>query len=349
MCRLKSAIILKDRIFMPDYDSHSDMLSELGIKDDYLAASKKFVRVELSPVDNDAFSDIDSWVLKVDQDIKPEWFDEDTYLPIMREKVKEWAKDHIHIGVDRLILTTGENHYIKDCKDINIGGNASINDVCGNTIINDVCDDATINSVYGDVIIKNVYDNALIRWVLGNVAVHRVCSNATIKHVGGKATVDYVCGNAVLQKVYDNATISSIWGNATICRIENNATIKRAYDNAKIQIMHGSGLINDVWGNVTVNYVQDDAVINSVWGNAVIKSVHDRVIINDVGGNTTINHVYDNATIKSSACSRWNNSDKIILCDNATFKDCYTKTLYQSGGWKLVDVNERNKQEDDKL
>lgn len=28
MCRLKSGIILKDRIFVPEYDSHTDMLEE---------------------------------------------------------------------------------------------------------------------------------------------------------------------------------------------------------------------------------------------------------------------------------------------------------------------------------
>lgn len=33
MCQMKSAIILKDRVFIPDYDSHSDMLKELGIED----------------------------------------------------------------------------------------------------------------------------------------------------------------------------------------------------------------------------------------------------------------------------------------------------------------------------
>ena len=29
MCRMKSGIILKDRIFVPDYDSHTKMLDEL--------------------------------------------------------------------------------------------------------------------------------------------------------------------------------------------------------------------------------------------------------------------------------------------------------------------------------
>lgn len=49
MCQFKSALLLKNRVFVPDYDSHSDMLDELGIKDDMLNASKTFVRVELSP------------------------------------------------------------------------------------------------------------------------------------------------------------------------------------------------------------------------------------------------------------------------------------------------------------
>ena len=33
MCRLKSGIIFKDRIFVPEYDSHTEMLEELGIED----------------------------------------------------------------------------------------------------------------------------------------------------------------------------------------------------------------------------------------------------------------------------------------------------------------------------
>ena len=188
MCKLKSAIILKNKIFMPDYDSHTDMLRELGIKDDYLGASKKFVRAELFPNDGDVFSDIDNWRFKVDQDIVPDWFDENKYIPLMREKVKEWAKTHIHIGVDDLIIDSGSNHFVKDCKNVKVYGNATVNEVCGNATVNEVCGNATV--------------------------------------IGSKYT-------------------------------------------------------------------------------------------------------------------KWNNHNKIILCDNATFKDCYTKTIYQSGDWKLVNVQNK--------
>lgn len=59
MCQFKSAICLKDRVFVPDYDSHSKMLEELHIEDDFVHASKVFVRVELVPEDGDKTSDVD--------------------------------------------------------------------------------------------------------------------------------------------------------------------------------------------------------------------------------------------------------------------------------------------------
>ena len=203
MCKLKSAIILKDRIFMPDYDSHSKMLEELKITDDYFNASKVFVRAELSPENGNVFSDIDSWEFRVDQDITPEWFDEKDCAERMRNTVKEWAKTHIFIGQNDLKISHGENIFIKDCEDVDI------------------------------------YDNA---------------------------TVKSICGNATVENICDNATVENICGDATV------------------------------------------------------------------------NNIYDNATVISSSYSKWNNSASLIISGNATFKDCYSRTIYQAGGWKLVEV-----------
>ena len=81
MCQLKSCVVLKDRVYCTDYDSHQDMLDKLGIKDDYLGASKTFVRVELTPQDGmrSLMEPLDRWTLKVDQDITPEWWDSEAY------------------------------------------------------------------------------------------------------------------------------------------------------------------------------------------------------------------------------------------------------------------------------
>ena len=177
MCKLKSAIILKNRVFVPEYDSHTKMLEELGIKDDYLNASKTFVRVELSPADGDMFSDIDTWEFSVDQDIMPEWYDEDIYKPHVVEAVKEWAKDHIHIGVDGLKIATGINHYIKDCKDIRIYGSATVNYICGS---------ATVKNAKGiSVIIGSEYGwNKKETLILAENATFKDCQTRTIYQSG---------------------------------------------------------------------------------------------------------------------------------------------------------------------
>lgn len=94
MCQFKSALVLKDKIFLPDYDNHNKMLHELGIEDNFTNASKVFVRVELSPTDGDIFSDMDGWELKVDQDILPDWWNEAERLPQLKELVETWMRKH---------------------------------------------------------------------------------------------------------------------------------------------------------------------------------------------------------------------------------------------------------------
>ena len=248
MCKLKSAIILKAKIFMPDYDSHSEMLEELGITDDYINASKVFVRAELSPEDGDVFSDINGWKFSVDQDITPEWFDEKDCAERMRNTVKEWAKTHIFVGQNDLKISHVENIFIKDCKNVDIRDNATVKNIYGNATVKYICDNATV---------KNIYGNATVKYI---------CDNATVEHICGNATVEHICGNATVENIYGNATVENIYGNATV---EN---------------------------------------------------------------------ICDNATVISSPYTKWSNSASLIIADNATFKDCYTKTIYQSGGWKLVEV-----------
>ena len=95
MCKLKSAIVLKDRVYCPDHDSHDRMLTELGIKDTYENASSLFVRIELSPTDGRADGDVDGWRLKVDQDILPDWWVEEVDVPRVRAAVKAWCGVHV--------------------------------------------------------------------------------------------------------------------------------------------------------------------------------------------------------------------------------------------------------------
>jgi len=94
MCKLKSAIILKDGIFMPNnYDSHTKMLEELKIDDTSLNYGTKFIRAEIYPESGDAFTDISTWQFHVDQDRTPKWFVPEYDEQRTRESLKIWASD----------------------------------------------------------------------------------------------------------------------------------------------------------------------------------------------------------------------------------------------------------------
>ena len=194
MCRFKSAIILKDRVFVPDYDSHTDMLEELKIQDTKANAERLFIRAELYPENGDEFSNIDTWCFEVDQDILPDWYVEEYDKQRMIDAVKAWAKNRIHIGVDGLRISGGAGHRIKDCKNVDI------------------------------------YDNATVEYIYGSATVEYIYGSATVKHIRDNATVEYIYGNATVKLIYGSATVITSgytkWNNLSKAKLSDNATIK---------------------------------------------------------------------------------------------------------------------------
>ena len=312
MCQLKSGIILKNRVFVPEYDSHTQMLEELGIKDDYFNASKTFVRVELSPTDGDAFSDIDTWKLSVDQDITPEWYDEDRYKPQVVEAVKEWAKDHIHIGVDDLKISTGRNHYIEDCKGVDICGSATVKYICGSATVEYICGSATVKNICDSATVKNICDSATVEYI---------CGSATVEYIRGSATVEYICGSATVEYIRDSATVEYICGRATVKNICGRATVK------------------NICGSATVEYIRGSATVKNICGSATVKNICDSATVKNICDSATVENAKGLSVIIGSRYG-WSKKDALVLTENATFKDCQTKTIYQSGDWKSINVTE---------
>lgn len=113
MCNFKSGLIFKNRVVLaPMYnDSHSVLLRSLNIEDNHLNASKMFVRAELLPKNENTMSDISEWKFKVDQDIVPDWFEEDKerYEEEFRNAVKEWMKDRFQVICGQLCVKIKED------------------------------------------------------------------------------------------------------------------------------------------------------------------------------------------------------------------------------------------------
>ena len=113
MCSIKSAIVLKDKVFMPlDTDSHEDMIKELGLCDK--TNSPDFVRVEIVPDDGDLFNhESANWKFRVDQDFIPEWYSKDFAEAETRKELQRWFRERFLIDA-KLTKINGGRWYLKN-------------------------------------------------------------------------------------------------------------------------------------------------------------------------------------------------------------------------------------------
>lgn len=97
MCNFKSGLIFKNRVVLApeNNESHSTLLENLNIEDSRENAMRVFVRAELVPPNNDKMKSVDEWKFRVDQDIVPDWYDEDTkrYEDEFRNAVKKYMEE----------------------------------------------------------------------------------------------------------------------------------------------------------------------------------------------------------------------------------------------------------------
>ena len=235
MCRFKSALVLKDRIFLPDYDSHDKMLQELGIKDNFMNASKVFVRVELFPADGNVFSAVDDWEMKVDQDILPEWWNEAERLPQLKELVETWMQKHTISAGNREV--TGGVWFATGSATVTATGSATVTAYESATVR--ATGSATVTAA-GSATVR-AYGSATVR-AYGSATVI-ACESATVRAYGsatvtatGSATVTATesatvtaCESATVIIPQELATDGEIELNAnSVCVNHKTHTVKSA-------------------------------------------------------------------------------------------------------------------------
>ena len=303
MCRLKSGIILKDQVFIPDYDSHTDMLKELGIEDNEINAKTLFVRAELFPVDGNIFSNISTWQFNVDQDILPSWFIYKYDKQRMIDVVKEWKKDHVFENVNKLLELEGnDTYYLKNCKNVKAYDSCKIN-AYGDCKVN-AHDDCIVNA-YGDCKV-NAHDDCIVN-AYDDCTVYAQNTCTVNAHDDCKVyAYDYST-----VKAFNNCTVNADGD----CKVN-------AYDDCTVYAQN----------TCTVN-AYDDSTVNA-YDDSTVNAYDDSTV--NAYGNCIVN-AYNDSIIKSIDYKLYDKNLKLF--NNAIFIDKATKTIfYQNEDYKFVKI-----------
>lgn len=236
MCRVKSCLVLKNRVFCPAYDSHQDMLEELGIEDNEVNVRKTFVRVELVPPEatSDYFDDkyftslqapLSEWKLVVDQDILPDWWEPAIYRPAIEEEVQKWLDKYVLINQkEKIIVGNGhkDRYYLYNCKYIALINTDSIMKNCSAIR----CDgDNSIIAIDSELASGKTLD--IQYYIYGRSALH--AHNETPVWAYDESYVCSYIGNVYLR---DNATCEACGPTNVIAEGKPSVI---AYDNAIVR------------------------------------------------------------------------------------------------------------------
>lgn len=191
MCMFKSMLLLKDKVFCPNYDSHEDMINETGME--HGPMRENFVRVEITPPDDDLTVPIDKWKYKVDQDYLPEWYVEEVDKPRCFDALKAWAVKHILVGQDVPEVKQGEFVVLVNCNTGIVKGTVK---VYGGTV-QKVRYGGTVQKVYGGGTVQEVWDGGTVREVRGGT-VQEVRGGGTVREVWDDGTVQEQTGGIVI-------------------------------------------------------------------------------------------------------------------------------------------------------
>ena len=230
MCRFKSGIILKNKVVVApgENDSHSDLLESLGINDDYIGATNVFVRAELVPVNNDWWIDPaeepDKWRFVVDQDMRPEWFDESEHEKIFREAVCSWWKEHVL--VDQKLEELSSGYYcLKRCE--------------VKKLLNDVkvlLDSSQVGEMRGSSQVGKMWGSSQVGKMWDSSQVGKMLDSSQVGEMRGSSQVGKMWDSSQVGKMWDSSQVGEMWGSSQVGEMWERSTVRDFKNWPKVKI-----------------------------------------------------------------------------------------------------------------
>ena len=238
MCRFKSGIILKNKVVVApgENDSHSDLLESLGINDDYFGATNVFVRAELVPVNNewwiDPAEEPDKWRFVVDQDMRPEWFDESKHEKIFREAVCGWWKEHVL--VDQKLEKLSSGYYrLKRCE---------------------------VKKLLNDV-----------KVLLDSSQVGEMWDSSQVGEMWGSSQVGAMLGSSQVGEMWDSSQVGAMWDSSQVGAMWDSSQVGEMRGSSQVGEMRGSSQVGEMWDSSQVGAMRGSSQVGEMWGRSTAR------------------------------------------------------------------------------
>jgi len=237
--------VLKDKVFLPlDYDSHEQMIKELKLDD--TTTNPQFVRVEITPKDNDIFNhNLDNWQLKVDQDFKPDWFNEKLAEEEIKEKLSQWFQERFVIN--REIAEIGQGRwYLKN---------------------------GIIQKLYGTACAEHMRDSSQVgeMWESSQVGVMRDSSQVGVMR--DSSQVGVMWDRSQVRVMWDRSQVGVMRDSSQVGEMWESSQVGVMRDSSQVGVMRDSSQVKNCQGPTPIIYTPDKTIKLKIWKPKKVKKV----------------------------------------------------------------------------
>ena len=164
MCKFYSAIILPNGDLFHDIhtSSHEDIIDLYSLNDD---KPGRFAKLEYT---SDDLTNLSSYQLRIDEDIKPDWLT-DAMMENAERKLYQIVKKRI-ITEDRKLLMGGifivaEGVKIRTVKNaiIEVIKNSTVNEMWENSTVNEMRENSTVNAMWENSTVNAMRENSTVK------------------------------------------------------------------------------------------------------------------------------------------------------------------------------------------
>ena len=259
MCRFRSGILLKDRavIAQKDNDSHQDMLEELNKSDTYENADRVFVRAELIPEKEEWWTDPDGWEFVIDQDIVPDWFEEDRegHISRFRAAVKEWWSGHVLAGKKIDTLRTGY-YMLKDCEVDKLCGDAMV--LLKNSQVGEMRDGSQVGKMWDGSQVGKMWGSSQVEKMWGSSQVGEMYDSSQVGVMYDSSQVGVMWDGSQVGEMYDSSQVGEMYGSSKVGKMHDSSQVGKMYGSSQVGVMYGRSTARDFKGYPLIKLLVPD-------------------------------------------------------------------------------------------
>ena len=257
MCRFKSGIILKNKVVVApgENDSHSDLLESLGINDDYFGATNVFVRAELVPVNNkwwiDPAEEPDKWRFVVDQDMRPEWFDESEHEKVFREAVCGWWKERVLIDQKLEDLSSGY-YRLKRCEVKKLLNDVKV--LLDSSRVGEMRGSSRVGEMRGSSRVGEMRGSSRVVKMLDSSQVVKMLDSSRVGEMRGSSQVGEMLDSSQVVKMLDSSQVGEMLDSSQVVKMLDSSQVGEMWDSSQVVKMWGRSTARDFknWPNVKI-------------------------------------------------------------------------------------------------